>query len=93
MNISTILAEYRGLYARVAARAGVDASYVSRIADGTRRNKKVKSLLIEELKKVHGATEGFLTWHSKINGNGDRSRSKNQFTTGSSSPSVTVPAE
>lgn len=76
MKISFILAEYRGLYARVATRAGVDASYVSRIADGSRKNETVHNFLIEELRKLHVATEGFLTWHNKINGNGDRGRSK-----------------
>ncbi len=38
-----------GLYRRVAERLGVDASYVSKVASGTRNCESVKRLLLTEL--------------------------------------------
>ena len=38
-----------GLYARVAAKTGVSASYVSLIASGLRQNEEVSEALAEEL--------------------------------------------
>jgi hypothetical protein len=38
-------ARYRGLYARVARRLGVDRSYVSRVARGERRSRRVERAL------------------------------------------------
>lgn len=43
---------FRGLYARVARRVGVDPSYVSRVANGRRRAPDVEKALAEELRKV-----------------------------------------
>jgi transcriptional regulator with XRE-family HTH domain len=40
----------RGLYARIARRAGCDVSYVSRIARGERRSEKVEALLDREFR-------------------------------------------
>ena len=45
-------ARYRGLYARVARRLGVDRSYVSRVARGERRSKRVEEALRVELKRI-----------------------------------------
>jgi transcriptional regulator with XRE-family HTH domain len=45
-------ARYRGLYARVARRVGVDRSYVSRVARGERRSKRVEQALQAELKRI-----------------------------------------
>ncbi len=45
-------ARYRGLYARVARRLGVDRSYVSRVARGERRSKRVEEALRAELKRI-----------------------------------------
>jgi DNA-binding transcriptional regulator YdaS (Cro superfamily) len=41
--------EHMGVYKRVADLMGVDASYVSRIANGTRRNEAVRRALIKHL--------------------------------------------
>jgi hypothetical protein len=38
-----------GLYRRVAERLGVDASYVSKIASGTRKCESVRRILLNEL--------------------------------------------
>ncbi|MGH9529624.1 MAG: hypothetical protein ACRD2S_06860 [Terriglobales bacterium] len=38
-----------GLYRRVADRLGVDASYVSKVASGTRNCESVRSILLNEL--------------------------------------------
>ena len=43
---------YRGLYSRVARQLGVDRSYVSRVARGERRSKKVEAALRAELKRI-----------------------------------------
>jgi transcriptional regulator with XRE-family HTH domain len=45
-------ARYRGLYSRVARRLGVDRSYVSRVARGERRSKRVERALQAELKRI-----------------------------------------
>jgi hypothetical protein len=38
-----------GLYRRVAERLGVDASYVSKVASGTRNCESVRQILLDEL--------------------------------------------
>jgi len=43
---------YRGLYARVARRLGVDPSYVSRVARGERRSPEVESALTQEIERI-----------------------------------------
>jgi hypothetical protein len=43
---------FRGLYARVAHKLGVDASYVSRIARGKRKSKLAETTLIREFDKA-----------------------------------------
>jgi hypothetical protein len=43
---------YRGLFARVARRLSVDASYVSRVARGERRSPQIVDALGEELAKI-----------------------------------------
>lgn len=45
-------ARYRGLYSRVARRLGVDRSYVSRVARGERKSKRVERALQAELKRI-----------------------------------------
>jgi transcriptional regulator with XRE-family HTH domain len=45
-------ARYRGLYARVARHLGVDRSYVSRVARGERRSKRIEQALQAELKRI-----------------------------------------
>ena len=44
--------QYRGLYARVARRLGVDRSYVSRVARGERQSRRVERALQAELKRI-----------------------------------------
>lgn len=43
---------YRGLYARVARRLGVDRSYVSRVARGERTSPAVEAALSAELERI-----------------------------------------
>jgi transcriptional regulator with XRE-family HTH domain len=59
-TISDVLAGYRGVYARVAEKLGVDASYISRIADGSRSNNAIQRALIEEIQLLNEATVRFL---------------------------------
>ena len=60
LTISDVLAGYRGVYARVAQKLGVDASYISRIADGSRSNLAIQKALIEEIQNLNEATIRFL---------------------------------
>ena len=53
-NVGEILKEierYRGLYTRVAHKLGVDPSYVSRVARGERRSKRIEAALSAEIRK------------------------------------------
>lgn len=50
--VSTMVSLSRGLYARVARRLGVDASYISRIARGQRKSQVVEKALSREFDKV-----------------------------------------
>lgn len=59
-TISDVLAGYRGVYARVAQRLGVDASYISRIADGSRSNQVIQKALVEEIQHLNAITVRFL---------------------------------
>lgn len=43
---------YRGVYSRVAKQLGLDRSYVSRVAGGERRSKKVEAALLAEIKRI-----------------------------------------
>ena len=44
-----------GLYARVATELGVSPSYVSLVANGIRRSKKIHRVLIQEIAKIHAS--------------------------------------
>lgn len=46
----------RGLFSRVAKKLGVDPSYVSRVANGYRTNKRIMRVIEAELNKIDGAT-------------------------------------
>jgi transcriptional regulator with XRE-family HTH domain len=55
----TLLQAYllqRGLLARIAKKLGVDPSYVSRVANGQRKNEKIMLAIMAELNKIHVAT-------------------------------------
>ncbi len=43
---------HAGLYARVARRLGVDASYVSRVAKGERMSQRILAALVAELRRI-----------------------------------------
>jgi len=43
---------HAGIYRRVANKLGVDASYVSRVAVGKRKGSKIRSTLLDELRKI-----------------------------------------
>ena len=47
-----VLAIFRGLYQRVAAKLGVDPSYVSRVARGERKSEVVLAALQEEMEVI-----------------------------------------
>jgi Zn ribbon nucleic-acid-binding protein len=49
---ATAVSLFRGLYARVANKLGVDVSYVSRIAHGERKSKVAEKVLTKEFNKV-----------------------------------------
>ena len=51
-TVSELHAEFRGLYIRVARKAGVDPSYVSRVARGQRESPLVEEMLRSELEKI-----------------------------------------
>lgn len=54
----TLLRAYsaqRGLFARVAKHLGLDPSYVSRVANGKRKNDRVSRAIENELYKGHAA--------------------------------------
>jgi hypothetical protein len=53
--LSTYVAQ-RGLYARVAKQLGMDASYVSRVANGKRECKKISMAIEAELEKMHASS-------------------------------------
>ena len=48
---------YRGLFARIAKKLGMDASYISRVANGKRRNETVTRAIDAELKKMLAASK------------------------------------
>ena len=57
----TLLRAYlrqRGLFARVAKRLRLDPSYVSRVANGERRSKRISLAIEAELNKMHAAIRG-----------------------------------
>jgi len=44
--------QHRGVYARVARKLGIDASYVSRVAAGDRDSDRIRKALITELERI-----------------------------------------
>jgi transcriptional regulator with XRE-family HTH domain len=56
----TLLRAYlaqRGLFARVAKKLGFDPSYISRVANGKRKSKRVSQAIEADLKKTHTASQ------------------------------------
>lgn len=51
-NNLTLHTQFRGLYTRVAAKANVDPSYVSRVARGQRQSEPITHLLRTEINRV-----------------------------------------
>ena len=47
--------QYIGLYSRIAKRMGVDASYVSRVANGEHQSEKLRRALLSELGLMQAA--------------------------------------
>jgi len=47
--------QYIGLYSRIAKRMGVDASYVSRVANGENQSENLRRALLSELGLMQGA--------------------------------------
>jgi hypothetical protein len=44
---------HRGVYARVARKLRIDASYVSRVAAGDRESPRIRKALVSELERIH----------------------------------------
>ena len=44
---------HRGVYARVARKLDIDASYVSRVAAGDRDSDRIRKALVTELERIH----------------------------------------
>jgi hypothetical protein len=44
---------HRGVYARVARKLRIDASYVSRVAAGNRESDRIRKALLDELDRIH----------------------------------------
>ena len=64
--INDISVQFSGLYARVARKARVDASFVSRVARGQRRSDKVERILVRELEFLHKQLGKLLKKGSRI---------------------------
>jgi len=45
--------QHRGVYARVARKLDIDASYVSRVAKGDRDSDRIRQALLTELERIH----------------------------------------
>jgi len=54
-----------GIYAKVARKTGVDASFVSRVARGERTSSRVERVLRRELESLHSEIGRFLERASK----------------------------
>ena len=52
-NLLTLHRDHAGLYKRVASRLGVDASYVSRVANGERKSASIMHELRTELSRLY----------------------------------------
>jgi hypothetical protein len=46
-----------GVYRRVAEKLGIDPSYVSRVAAGTRQEATIRRALLDELRKIQSLLE------------------------------------
>jgi transcriptional regulator with XRE-family HTH domain len=49
-------AAQRGLFARLARRLGLDPSYISRVANGERRSKRISRAIEAELNKMYSVS-------------------------------------
>jgi len=63
---ATAVSLFRGLYARVARKLGVDVSYISRIARGERKSKVAERALTREFNKVVSVMRNGSARSSKI---------------------------
>jgi hypothetical protein len=46
-----------GVYARVAAKHGIDPSYVSRVVAGKRQDERIRRAILDELRKIQRLLE------------------------------------
>jgi hypothetical protein len=65
VTIGRALMLQRGLFARVARQLRIDASYVSRVAHGHRKNESVSKALDAELRKLFATAEKSIRKSSK----------------------------
>lgn len=59
-SLAQVLARCRGIHVRVAEVVGVDPSYVSRVAGGSRASDAVSRALLEELRVINGSINSYL---------------------------------
>ena len=59
-TVVAMLADFKGLYARVARKLNVSASYVSRVASGSRTSTEIEAALRDELKALKDKLEKYL---------------------------------
>jgi transcriptional regulator with XRE-family HTH domain len=60
VNVAQVVSNFRGVYARVARKLNVSASYVSRVASGERKSTEIETELREELKKLKDKLNAFV---------------------------------
>jgi hypothetical protein len=67
-TVAALLADFGGLYARVAQKLNVSAPMVSWVADGNRVSTKIETALHEELKAFQDKSNKYLrahgNWHN-----------------------------
>jgi hypothetical protein len=58
-TVTEIITAFRGVYARVAFKLGVHASFVSRVANGTRHSAEIQRALRQELVALKSKLDTF----------------------------------
>lgn len=59
-TLAHVISQYRGIYHRIAQDAGVDPSYVSRIARQERSNQHIETALAKEVQRLHKLSSRWL---------------------------------
>jgi hypothetical protein len=59
-RVADMISDFKGLYARVARKLNVSASFVSRVANGSRTSHAIETALREELKVLKDKLDKYL---------------------------------